>query len=174
MRVMIALDGTPVGERAARAVATWANETGAEIHLLSVLHSGDSKETVANPGFVHSATPAGTMTGQSLNVREPFPHQAESRSQALTRAHEERMDYLRLVVAKWFPALAIKIHVADAETATAIVEHAERLGVDFIAMGTRGHHGVGQALFGSLHEEVVKRAHMPVLLIGPEAALATG
>ncbi len=173
MRVMIAIDGTPVGERAARAVATWANETGAEIHLLSILNPEDARETVANPGFVHSATPAGTMSGQTLRVREPLPVQAENRGQALTRSLDERSDYLKGLARASFPALQVSVHVADgSNTADAIVQNAERLGVDFIAMGTRGRHGIGQALFGSIHEDVVKRAPMPVLLVGPEAALA--
>jgi nucleotide-binding universal stress UspA family protein len=44
----------------------------------------------------------------------------------------------------------------------AIVEAAERLGVDLIVLGTHGRRGVARFLFGSVASQVVARARCPV------------
>ena len=55
-----------------------------------------------------------------------------------------------------FPGLNAEVEVFDStETAEAIVDAADRIAADFIAMATRGKAGIGQALFGTIHEDVV-------------------
>jgi nucleotide-binding universal stress UspA family protein len=49
--------------------------------------------------------------------------------------------------------------------AEVIVEEAERLGADLIAMGTHGRSGLGHLLLGSTAERVVPRAPCPVLTL---------
>jgi len=47
----------------------------------------------------------------------------------------------------------------------AIVEAAERLGVDLIVLGTHGRRGVARFLLGSVASQVVARARCPVLTV---------
>jgi nucleotide-binding universal stress UspA family protein len=47
----------------------------------------------------------------------------------------------------------------------AIVETAERLGVDLIVLGTHGRRGVARFLLGSVASQVVARARCPVLTV---------
>jgi nucleotide-binding universal stress UspA family protein len=170
MRVLVALDRTQRAAEAARALANWAKETNAEIHLLHVLHPEQIPETAAASGFTHALTPGGTFSGQTLNVHEPYPKLAEDRTQAIARAIAETEDDLRNIAQRFFPTLTVTTHVEPSrDTAAQIVKEATRIDADFIAMSTRGRHGIGSALFGSIHDEVVRQAKVPVLLIGPEA-----
>ena len=55
--------------------------------------------------------------------------------------------------------------VKQGEPATEIIEYAESVGADLIAMGTRGRHGEHAFLLGSVAEAVVRRAPMPVMTV---------
>lgn len=168
MRVLIALDRTEGAADAARAIARWAGDTKPEVHLLHVIHPDHIRETAAPTGFVHSLTPAGTLAGQTLDVHEPYARLAEDRSQALARATTESEDYLRDIGATYFPDMAVSTHVEPSEhTAEAIVRQAELIKADFVAMASRERSGLGQRIFGSIHEEVVRACSVPVLVVGP-------
>jgi nucleotide-binding universal stress UspA family protein len=43
--------------------------------------------------------------------------------------------------------------------------------VDFIAMGTHGRSGIGQALMGSIATSVVRQSPVPVLLVSEHAGV---
>ncbi|HXU83781.1 MAG TPA: universal stress protein, partial [Polyangia bacterium] len=47
----------------------------------------------------------------------------------------------------------------------AIVQAAERLGVDLIVMASHGRSGLKRALLGSVAEEVARRSPKPVLIV---------
>ncbi|HMQ76885.1 MAG TPA: universal stress protein [Flavobacteriales bacterium] len=55
-------------------------------------------------------------------------------------------------------------HQADGDVVDAIVDTADRLAVDLVAMATEGHDSVGDALWGSRAEQVLRRARTPVLV----------
>jgi nucleotide-binding universal stress UspA family protein len=55
--------------------------------------------------------------------------------------------------------------VANKRSATQILEILDRLGCDLIVMGTHGHSWLKRLLFGSLTQEVVRRARCPVLVV---------
>ena len=55
--------------------------------------------------------------------------------------------------------------------ARSIVEHASRLGVDLIVMGSHGRTGIAHVLLGSVAEAIVRTAPCPVLTVrGPVKA----
>ncbi|MFN0148332.1 MAG: universal stress protein [Dehalococcoidia bacterium] len=169
MRVLVALDRTERAAEAARAIARWASEAKPEIHLLHVIHPDHIPETAAPRGFVHSLTPGGTVAGQPLDAHEPYARLAEDRSQALARATAESDDFLHEIRATYFPEMAVFMHVAPSEhTAREIVRQAKLIGADFVAMASRERSGLGQRIFGSVHEEVVRACSVPVLVVGPE------
>lgn len=170
MRVVLAVDGTEKGEPAAAAIASWAAETGADLVLLSVLHPREVRSMPAGKQVSGSLSRDGRPAGQLLRGLPPVETSAvaEDRSQALTRARVEREDYLRHLAGEWFPSIHVDVRAVSAEdTARAIVDVAVEENAALIAMATRGRSAVGQALFGAVHEDVVRRAPMPVLLVGP-------
>lgn len=168
MRVLLALDGTANSERAASAIANWASDAAPEIHVLTVMNPADIHETSAKATFAHSLTPAGTTTGAALSVNEPTIALAEDRSQALVRAKTEREDRLLGIAKRWFPSSEVTVHVDDSrDVAPAIIDAAARLQVDFVAIGARDRSALTAAIFGSVHEEVVRHCAVPVLVVGP-------
>lgn len=170
MRVVVALDGTDVGERAVKAVASWAKTAGAEVCLLSILHPDEVHATVRKGDFVHALTPQGTMAGQVIHAEEPREVAAEDRTQAMARARMERKDYLCNVAGRYLDGVPVVCQVEGSEhTARVIVEQAKALGADFIAMGTHSRKGLAHVLMGSVAEAVVRYAEVPVLVVGPRA-----
>src|SRR5262245_65412198 len=77
-----------------------------------------------------------------------------------------------------------QVIVADRPGAAHVLEILEKQGCDLIVMGTHGRSWLKQRLFGSVAEEVVRRARCPVMVVkapdpppnppAPEPAQATG
>jgi nucleotide-binding universal stress UspA family protein len=59
----------------------------------------------------------------------------------------------------------VETAVGEGKPADRIIEYAEEVGADVIALGTRGRHGEHAFLLGSVAEAVVRRAPMPVLTV---------
>ncbi len=58
-----------------------------------------------------------------------------------------------------------QVIVANRPNATHILEILDKLGCDLIVMGTHGHSWLNRLLFGSVTEEVVRRARCPVMVV---------
>jgi nucleotide-binding universal stress UspA family protein len=58
-----------------------------------------------------------------------------------------------------------EVIIADRPGAAHVLEILERSGCDLIVMGTHGRSWLKQRLFGSVTEEVVRRAHCPVMVV---------
>jgi nucleotide-binding universal stress UspA family protein len=58
-----------------------------------------------------------------------------------------------------------EVIIADRPGATHILEILDKQGCDLIVMGTHGHSRLKHLLFGSVTEEVVRRARCPVMVV---------
>lgn len=167
MKVVVAYDGGDAGERAISAIANWVRTTQAEVHMLTVMDPSEANETSMPPG-VHGFQPAGTWAGQPIDVREPLPKLAETRSQAIEGARSIAETRLHDVARRNFAGVNVAVHAELSDhAAEVIVAEAERLNADIIAIGTHGRGGLRHALMGSVAEKVVRSSHVPVLVIGP-------
>lgn len=168
MRVLIAYDGGEAGEKALAAIAPWAIDSGAEVHMVKVLKPKEIHET-AFSSAPHTPVPAGTVTGVLLGTKGPTPHLAEDRSQALVSAREIAEEQLSAVGVRVFGSTPVTVHVeiADHDAADAIISVATKLGAAVIAIGTHGRTGLQHAILGSVAEAVVRRSPVPVLVVGP-------
>ena len=75
---------------------------------------------------------------------------------------------LRALIPGEAEGLGITTHVSvidGGDPAGAIAQAAERLNVDLITVGSHGRSGLGRAILGSVAQEVLHRAHQPVLVI---------
>ena len=61
-------------------------------------------------------------------------------------------------------ATVMQTHLRIGRADEEVVVLAEELGVDLVAMGSRGLGGVRRALMGSVSDSVVRHAHCPVLI----------
>jgi nucleotide-binding universal stress UspA family protein len=77
---------------------------------------------------------------------------------------ERELDKLRQVVG---PLCKRREIVEAADVPQAIVDYAHQQRADFVAMATHGRSGLRRLLLGSVAEQVVRRAHVPVLLYPP-------
>ena len=58
-----------------------------------------------------------------------------------------------------------RVIVADKPSAAHVLGILDKLGCDLIVMGTHGRHGLRHLLFGSVTEDVVRRARCPVMVV---------
>ena len=180
MRVLVALDTSEIGETAAAAMAAWSRSVPMEIHLLSVVHPEDLRTTEESTSGGKFANEPRTEPGNiplmvtnqfgppAVSIGDPRPMTVEYRGQAIARARAEREDYLRSVVLRYLPDANATLHVElSDQTAETIVETANALGADAIAMATHGKSGLRHVLVGSVTEQVIRQSSVPVVLIGP-------
>jgi len=59
-------------------------------------------------------------------------------------------------------------NICEGRPATEILRYAKDNAIDMIVMGTHGYTGLEHAIMGSVAENVVRRAHCPVLTVHPE------
>jgi nucleotide-binding universal stress UspA family protein len=195
MRIVIACDGSEITESAVASVAALGAGAAAEVHLLTVIDPNDlhgrTREVGSSPLFASITTGQGEIVGSSRTLTatpEPIglvghegrgrgadPAMTEDRSQALDRARAEHYDYLRVVAAHYLPGREVAQDIVFShDPAGAIAEHASQLKADVIALGSHGRSGLSRAIMGSVAEQLVRHASVPVLVVGPTARQSAG
>ncbi|MFC7027021.1 universal stress protein [Halomicroarcula sp. GCM10025324] len=136
--VVIATDGSGSAQRAVEAALDLAARFDATVHALYVV---DEQEVETTPEEVREALERALATtgGRALSF--------------VLEAAEDGTDE-ELVTA-----------VRQGDPATEIVAYAEEHDADVVATGTRGRHGEHAFLLGSVAEQIVRRAPMPVLTV---------
>ncbi|MFC6863572.1 universal stress protein [Halomicroarcula sp. GCM10025817] len=136
--VVIATDGSGSARRAVEAALDLAARFDATVHALYVV---DEHEVETTPEEVREALERALATtgGRALSF--------------VVEAAEDESDE-ELVTA-----------VRQGDPATEIVAYAEEHDADVVATGTRGRHGEHAFLLGSVAEQIVRRAPMPVLTV---------
>ena len=133
--VVIATDGSGSAQRAVEAALDLAAKFDATVHALYVVDSGEVESTPDDVRDVLERALA-TTGGRALTlVRE-----ADGPGDVVTA-------------------------VRDGDPAAEIQAYAEEIDADLIATGTRGRHGDHGFLLGSVAEEVVRHAPVPVLSV---------
>jgi nucleotide-binding universal stress UspA family protein len=169
MKVLVALDRSPMGETAVASIADWAQNEDHSVVLFSVINPHDIHESVASAP-PHTIVPGGTTSGQRLNVSEPAPRIVEDRSQALARAHADGEQHLRALAQRLLPGGRVETEIeVNENVANAVVAKAASTGADLVVMSTRSRGGLGRALLGSVTARVVHDSPVPVVLVGPAA-----
>ena len=140
-RIVVPLDGSERAEGALRHARVLAGCTGAEILLLRVVFDSHM-DIYADPRATNS-------------VQE--------------RMEKEAGEYLRQVAAGLEKeGLKVTTQVDSGSAADAIVDYADRMQADLIAMTTHGRSGIARWLLGSVADKVARGANVPVLLVRGE------
>jgi nucleotide-binding universal stress UspA family protein len=166
MRAMLALDGGATDHDIAAAAAFVLVASRDQAILLTVVHPDRIYETPAELGTGRVGDPQATAGGHTLPVAAPPSRAAEGRDQAIARVYAEREAYLNSIGARYLGDIRFEAHVeVAADAAQAILSAIDRAGIQGLAMGTRSERSrLGSALFGSVSEEVIRRASIPVLV----------
>ena len=138
-RILVALDHTPPPAELLDLVNDAARGAGATVRLIHVAPIPDN--LIGTDGHVMA-----------------YSHQEGARFEA------EALDRLRTVELH-FGGIPTESVVCFGDPATEILQEAERFDADLIAMPTRGRTGVSRLVFGSVAEQVARRAPMAVALV---------
>lgn len=143
-RVLVATDGSDPAARAARHGVALAAAMGADVHAISVVER-DAKQLVL--AALGDDDPSEGMAGECKHAVEDVAALAEDREAIPSVTTEVRRG---------------RPHVA-------IGEYADEVGVDVIVAGTEGRSGIDRVLLGSVAENLLRTARVPVLVLPPDA-----
>jgi len=136
--ILICLDGSSLAEQVVQYAADVARRYSSRVVLLQVV-----------PSSVLISTGVSVQTSKSVE--------------------QSAMAYLEGVASSLKSARgAVDCVTAQGEPGEAIVRYAKENKVDLIAMSTNGRGGLGQSLFGSVAQYVLREAGLPILLVRPK------
>ncbi|MER3420535.1 MAG: hypothetical protein C4290_08455 [Chloroflexota bacterium] len=163
--LLVPLDGSPFSEKVLDIAVPLAQKLGAAVYLLHVHPPAhDVVQAGANLDPRAEAERAAVLGGV---LPSPRAHEVETVTQAAERMAAEALDYLRSPAAR-FAGLRVECLVREgADPAAIIVQCAEELGVDLVAMATHGRSSLLHLLLGSVAEAVMRAGKTPVLLVRP-------
>lgn len=165
-RVLIPLDGT---DNAATAIASLPDVASPddEIVLLSVAEPETALQRGTRPGRVVWGEVGGPSGGIGAAARPDMPVYGETTDQTFQRQLNEAMNRLRLLASK-LEEQGFKVMIAaevNEDPADAIVDVARRTKPVFILMKRTTHPGIGQRLFGTVAQQVIRANVAPVLIL---------
>jgi nucleotide-binding universal stress UspA family protein len=135
--ILVPIDFSPHSARALDDALDLAKKFGAKLHVLHAYHLpalvGMPDEIVIPPDFW-------------MGVRDAAARKLEKTLQKVRSA-----------------GVACESHLLEGPPSQAIVQLAEKIGVDLIVMGTQGLTGLKHVLLGSVTERVLRTAPCPVL-----------
>jgi nucleotide-binding universal stress UspA family protein len=156
-KILVPTDFSAHADEAFRVAHTLARTIGAEVILFHVAHP----PAVVAEGGRFLANPG---KGEAVNLWDRFHDSIQPTDPKVQVKHE--------------------VIVADRPGAAHVLEILDKLGCDLIVMGTHGRSWLKHRLFGSVTEEVVRRARCPVMVVkaptpaqeppAQESAQATG
>lgn len=98
------------------------------------------------------------------------PEQLEG---ALAAMKQKATEQIRTLLSEArFSDISFRISIDHGEVCEAVVDSARRNGVDLIAAGSHGRHGVQKLISVPVDEEIAGIASCPVLLVGPHVTVA--
>jgi nucleotide-binding universal stress UspA family protein len=138
--ILLATDGSPHAELAAKTAMDLAESTGSRLHVVAV-------------GRTFPAA-----------VYEVY---ADAERETLKREAQEVLDEQVRKIEEAGGTVAVAHLKMDEQRDAAIVHLAEEIGAGMIVMGSRGFGGLRRAVLGNVADSVVRHAHCPVLVVRP-------
>ena len=142
-RILLATDGSPHAELAAKTAVDLAESTGAKLHVVVV----------------------GRTFSQA--VYDEYYTETEVGREAIRREAQEVLDEQVGKIEEAGGTVAIAHLKFGERRDEAVVHLAEDIGADLIVIGSRGLGGLRRALMGNVADSVVRHAHCPVLVVRP-------
>ncbi len=138
--ILAPIDLSPVSHRVVQLAAELAKGLSAKLWLIHV--------AAPDPDFV------------GLDVGPQYVR--DSRAQHLRHEHQELQAMRDTCRAGGVDAEALLVQGVTIDT---VLSEAERLQADLLVMGSHGRGGLYKALMGSVSEQVLKHANVPVMLV---------
>jgi nucleotide-binding universal stress UspA family protein len=142
--ILVATDGSDDSDAAVEAALDLAHDTNGRLLVLSVVPEG---EGAAEDG-----------DGADADAEPP----ARDEDEEVIEANDLTNDVVDHAVEWGIEATPL---VWEGEPADAILAAAESEGADVIVIGSSGKSGVGRMLMGSVSDDVIRRAPVPVMVV---------
>jgi nucleotide-binding universal stress UspA family protein len=139
-KILFATDFSEISAKALPYAAAFARLFAAELCVAHVIDSGSPAQEAKNGG-------AATTT----KVR---------------READARID--RLLQAAHFREVRHEVVLAEGKILPTLASIAEQHGADMMVLGMHGRHGLAKAVLGSVADEILRLAEIPVLIVGPD------
>lgn len=97
-------------------------------------------------------------------IRQPYSLHDRLHDEIMT-ARRQELNTLREELIDAYPDLTIETKLANGNITTTILEHAEKLKIDIIVMGTQGAGGLKEVLWGTVTASIIRRTKIPVLAV---------
>jgi nucleotide-binding universal stress UspA family protein len=152
-RILVPLDGSDLAEHVLPYVEDLARRLGAEVFFIQAIDVA--------PSLMAMEPNVGIMVDPKV-ISEQLDAEAEAAESYLSELAAAWR--ARGIDAKWF--------VVRGAAAASVVDFAHAHQVDLIAMSTHGRSGLGRLVFGSVADQVLREAGVPVLLIKPDKGAA--
>ena len=143
MKILVAIDGSPTAEAAARFVKRLPSRTPLDIDLLMVVNPPDTAMT----------------TSTELWFPQYIEYQIGYAKEILARS---ALDFEGTTA-------RVETHYTQGHIGHAIAEHAQQVGADLIVVGAKGHSTLGRILLGSVSDYVATHATCSVLVFRPDS-----
>ncbi|HZQ05338.1 MAG TPA: universal stress protein [Anaerolineae bacterium] len=143
-KILVPLDGSRFSEAVLPHIHALAKCTGAEVVLLRVV------PTPLYETLLIGSVPSGVIATPEHDT------------------HAQAEGYLQRVAYDELPDVSVRLEVCGGPTADTILDYAAGIEADLIAMTTHGRSGLAHLVMGSVAEEIVRRSHLPVLLVRPD------
>lgn len=140
-KILVAVDFSEACEPILEQAAKQANCSGAHVVL-----------TYAVPSYLQYA---------ANTIPHHFVHEL---MKELSGEAEKKMAEL---LPKYFPQGNVTKRILEGYPADVVLQVARDENVDMIVMGSHGHRGFEAALLGSVAEKVIRKSHVPVLVVRP-------
>jgi nucleotide-binding universal stress UspA family protein len=154
-RIVVALDGSAVAEKALEHAVGLAEKHGSMLTLLTVAHTLGDLSAVA-PSLTTQAAISQDVVARTESAREQT-------------ADRQYLEDVRQRIAE--AGIDVETRVREGKPAEQIIQLATDLHADLIVLTAYGgggaHTRTQRAVFGGVADEVLRQSHIPVLLIRP-------
>jgi nucleotide-binding universal stress UspA family protein len=145
--VLVAVDGSPTGNRGLKAAIGLASDQKASLAIVHVIDDVGGVSYVGDIGYV----PVGYVDRLLEDLRS---NGRKILAKAEAAARDAGVD-----------AKGVLVESKGGSIADAILAQSRKLRVDIIVLGTHGRRGLGRVLMGSDAEAVLRDSRVPVLLV---------
>lgn len=145
--LLVPLDGSDLSEWSLPLAARVARATGAQLHLARVHERYEPEHLIGNSSF----------QWEGLDLEEYDGHHRDDES-----------DYLASVTERLEgDGIVVDARLLDGDPAERLAGYAEEVHSDLIVITSHGRSGVRRAWLGSVTDAMVRRTHLPLLILHP-------
>jgi nucleotide-binding universal stress UspA family protein len=151
--ILVATDFSPTADAALRHAVKFAAQCGGKITLLHIIFAEKITESLLGLDALEYLAQASDEPGRGPGS-------------AMDRLRSAARDKLETAVSELpTPHPAIDLVVAEGRPSVEIADYAAAHNVDLIVLGTQGRSRLGKAFLGSVADNVIRQAEVPVMVV---------